>query len=184
MIERSLKTSVRCLMAVVFCTTVGLAAASAQQPIRLPASSDNNNEDVRVGSIEEEMRVKRAIKAADKAHQDNVERARDLASLSVTLLQRFTQNNCFDRDDFKKLDKAEKLAKGIREAAGGSEDRTEISEAPANVESALRKFSELAESLKQRVEKTPKHVVSAAVIDQANVLLELIRMVRTMHPKA
>jgi hypothetical protein len=44
-------------------------------------------------------------------------------------------------------------------------------------------LGEFSESLKVKVEKTPKHVVSAAVIDEANVLLEVIRIIRVLSPK-
>jgi len=40
----------------------------------------------------------------------------------------------------------------------------------------------VAASLKKNVEKTPKHVISTTVIDEANVLLELTRIVRTLIP--
>ncbi|MDQ5846160.1 MAG: hypothetical protein M3539_12800 [Acidobacteriota bacterium] len=165
-----------------------VSAAAQQRPPSIPnhvGADQKADGEVGMGStLEEEMRVKRALHAAEKAHKTNVERARDLASLGASLLSKFNDSNSLNREDFKKLEKAEKLAKGIREAAGGSEDRVEIENPPTNVAAALCKFSELADSLKQKVEKTPKHVVSATVIDEANVLLELIRIVRAMHPKA
>jgi hypothetical protein len=46
--------------------------------------------------------------------------------------------------------------------------------------SAIEMLDTLSQSLKANVEKTPKHVISAAVIDKANVLLELIRILRTL----
>jgi hypothetical protein len=44
-------------------------------------------------------------------------------------------------------------------------------------------LTDLSKSLKEKVEKTPKYVISTAVIDEANVLLEVIRIVRTFPPK-
>lgn len=165
-----------------------VSASAQQRPPSIPnymGADQKADGEVGMGStLEEEMRVKRALQAAEKAHKTNLERARDLASLGASLLSRFNDSNILNREDFKKLEKAEKLAKGIREAAGGSEDRVEIENPPTNVAAALCKFSELADSIKQKVEKTPKHVVSATVIDEANVLLELIRIVRAIHPKA
>ena len=134
--------------------------------------------------MEEEMRAKREIQAADKAHKDNVTRARNLAFLGVVVLSEFKEKNTIDRQGIKNLEKAEKLAKSIREAAGGSEDSVELEKPPSDLAAALSKLSEMAESLKKKVENTPKRVVSAAVIDEANVILELIRIVRAMQPKA
>jgi hypothetical protein len=162
------------------------AWAQQQAPVLNSAGAEqkSDSDGVLGSSIEEEMRVKRALQAAEKAHKTNLERARDLASLGSTLLSRFNDSNRLNRDDLKKLEKAEKLAKSIRDAAGGSEDRVEIDNPPTDVAAAVCRFSEMADSLKQKVEKTPKHVISAAVIDEANVLLELIRILRAMHPKA
>lgn len=129
---------------------------------------------------EEEMRAKRAIKEADKDYQENLDRARDLSSLGLSIVASFKQKNTLNRDDIKKLDKVEKLAKGIRSAAGGSEDKVEIERPPKDLASAMNRLAELSQSLKEKVEKTPKHVISAAVIDEANALLELIRIVRSL----
>jgi hypothetical protein len=191
MTERYLTVPARAARALLIVALIGAcyALAPAQQgqmPVSNKAGADQKpDNDVDMGSsIEEEMRVKRELRAAEKAHKTNVERARDLATLGATLLSRFNDSNSLNRDDFKKLEKAEKLARSIREAAGGSEDRVEMDNPPTDVAAALCRFSELADSLKEKVEKTPKHVVSAAVIDEANVLLELIRIVRALHPKA
>ncbi|MEP6913534.1 MAG: hypothetical protein ABI923_12315, partial [bacterium] len=85
------------------------------------------------------------------------------------------------KDDLKKLEKAEKLARAIRNAAGGSDDN-EMEQPPKDLACALSMFAEVAEALKKNVEKTPKHVVSTTVIDEANVLLELARIVRALAP--
>ena len=87
------------------------------------------------------------------------------------------------QDDFKKIENVEKLSKVIRRAAGGSEDDTEMEKPPTNIASAVDMLGDLGNSLKAKVEKTPKHVISAMVIDEANVLLELIRLVRTFSSK-
>jgi hypothetical protein len=54
---------------------------------------------------------------------------------------------------------------------------------PTDLASAMEMLSDLSQSLKEKVEKTPKHVICATVIDEANVLLELIRIVRTLPAK-
>jgi hypothetical protein len=134
-------------------------------------------------TLEEEMRAKREIHSAEKAHKENLSRARDLAALGVDLSTNFKLKSHLDREDFKKLEKAEKLTKNIRDAFGGSTDEVLIEKPPANLGEAMTQLAQLTDQLKERVEKTPKRVISAAVIDEANVLLELIRIVRRMHPK-
>ena len=130
--------------------------------------------------VEEEMKAKRAIKVAEKEYQENLDRARDLSTLGAAIVASFKEKNRLDQEDLKKLDKLEKLTKGVRRAAGGSEDDTEMENPPANITAAVERLGELSHSLKLKVEKTPKHVISAGVIDDANVLLELVRIVRTL----
>jgi hypothetical protein len=150
-------------------------------PIAPPRNiAEQRNEGRPFTTIEEEMRAKREIHSADKAHKENLNRARDLAVLGTFLSDSFTEKKYLDRDDLKKLEKAEKLTKSIRDAFGGSTEEELIEDPPADLADAITRMAHLTESLKERVEKTPKRVVSAAVIDEANVLLELIRIVKKM----
>lgn len=165
-----------------------LSFSNAQDVVRKPQSNPRDptkREDDKdpLTVVEEEMRAKRAIKEADREYQENLGRARDLSSLGVALVTSFKRKKGLDQDDIKKLDKVEKLAKRIRSAAGGSEDKVEMEKPPTDLTSAMEMLSDLSQSLKEKVEKTPKHVISACVIDEANVLLELIRIVRTLPAK-
>ena len=148
-------------------------------------ASNKNVGDQQLSPIEEEMRAKRQIQASDKAHKENVNRARHLVSLSESLVRAYKTNNHLNKEDLKNLERAEKLVKKIRDEAGGSDPDTERDERPQikDLRTGLAKLVELADSLKERVEKTPKRVVSAAIIDEANVLLELIRTVRLMQSR-
>jgi hypothetical protein len=167
---------------------IGVAAqAQTSRPITSAESIDaekaSSAEQKSATALEDEMRSKVAIKAAEKAYQENLERARDLSFLTEAVITSYKTKKQLDRQDIKKLEKAEKLAKGIREAAGGSEDATKLEKPPHDLASSLTMLGELSESLKVNVEKTPKHVVSAAVIDEANVLLEVLRIIRALSPK-
>lgn len=164
------------------------AAAQANTQNEKPVSLDRDKtprDDMNkpFAAIAEELRAKRAIQVADKEYQENLNRARDLSLLGASIVSSFKQKNALDPDDVKKLEKVEKLAKRIRRAAGGSEDEVEMEKPPTNLASAVTMLGDLSKSLKDKVEKTPKHVISATVIDEANVLLELIRIVRTLPAK-
>ncbi|SRR6266480_1146872 len=154
-----------------------------QKPISIDGDKSGDDAPRPFAELEEEMRAKRAIKFAEKEYQENLDRARDLSQLGASIVSSFKQKNQLDREDVRKLEKVEKLAKGIRSAAGGSEDEVEIEKPPKDLPSAVYMLGDLSKSLKEKVEKTPKHVISATVIDEANVLLELIRIVRTLPPK-
>lgn len=161
-----------------------LSLCFAQDKIQQPLAADGDNpSDRALSTMEAEMRAKRAIKEAEKEYQENLERARDLSSLGTTVVASFKQKRELDEHDYKKLEKVEKLAKGIRRAAGGCEDDVEMEKPPRDLISAMEMLDVVSHSLKSKVEKTPKHVISAAVIDEANVLLELLRILRTLPPK-
>ena len=131
-------------------------------------------------SFEEEMRAKRAIRVAEKEHRENLERAREVSDLGKELLAVFKRKHSLDREDAKKLDRLEKLTKRVRSEAGGSEDEGSIDKSPPDLASAVARLADISESLCRKVEKTPRQVVSASVIDEANVLLELISIVRNL----
>jgi len=135
-------------------------------------------------SMEDELRAKRDIQAADKAHKDNVNRARNLESLGSAICESYKTKSQLTKEDLKTLEKAEKLAKNLRESLGGSDDDVELKDPPPDLATAIERIGTLTASLREKVEKTPKRVISTEVIDEANVLLQLIRMVRGLHPRA
>jgi len=166
-----------------------VVAASAQQVEKIekpPISIEvdrNDDHDRPHSDIEEEMKAKRAIRYAEKEYQENVERARDLSSLGAAIVNSYKLRNGLNGVDLKKLEKVEKLAKSIRNAAGGSGDDGPMEKPPKDLGEAMEMLACLSSSLKEKVEKTPRQVISAAVIDEANVLLEVIKIVRTLPAK-
>jgi len=166
--------------------SVVVASAQQNQKIEKPISIDVDRDDDSNrprSDIEEEMKAKRAIRYAEKEYQQNVERARDLSSLGAAIVNSYKLRNGLNGDDLKKLEKVEKLAKSIRNAAGGSGDDGPMEKPPKDLGEAMEMLACLSGSLKDKVEKTPRQVISAAVIDEANVLLEVIKIVRTLPAK-
>ena len=119
------------------------------------------------------------IKLAEKEHQQNIERAREISDVAKALEQNFKSASTLDREGLKRLDRLEKLTKKIRGEAGGEADEVQIVDSPTNQSAAITQIVKKAESLSKAVQDTPRQVVSAGVIDSANVLLELIRILRT-----
>lgn len=133
-----------------------------------------------LGPMDEEMRVKQNIKLLEKEYKQNVDRAREVAELGAQLRDAIKDGKPFGREETKKLERLEKLAKKIRDEAGGSDEETSLSNPPGKLESVLSKLAEVAESLCKVVEKTPRQVISATVIEKANVLLQLTRLTRNL----
>jgi hypothetical protein len=172
------------IFAILFCS--GIAAAQSSPP-PLPSPTPppgpvdgriKSQDDPPLTTFEEEMKAKRAIKIAEKDHEENLKRAREIADLGKELSDSLKNKSVVDRDALKKVERLEKLTKKVRGEAGGEDEEVEIPNRPADLPATLAKIAEASESLSKNVIDTPRQVVSASVIDKANVLLELIKMVR------
>ena len=129
-------------------------------------------------TFEEEIRAKRAIKMAEKDHEENLKRAREIAQLGKELNDNLKDKSALDRDSVKKVERLEKLTKKVRGEAGGEDEEVEIPNRPSDLPATVAQIAEASEALSKNVIDTPRQVVSASVIVKANVLLELIKMAR------
>ena len=120
---------------------------------------------------------------AEKDHEDNVKRAREIAQIGKELQETLKDRSVVDRDSLKKVERLEKLTKKIRSEAGGDDEDVTIDNRPSDLCGTVTQIAEASESLSKIVQDTPRQVVSASVIGKANVLLELIKMVRSFIPK-
>jgi len=173
------------LIFVLYSCEYPVSAQNIRQPgpteiVDAQRSGPFSDDDQRLGSIEDEMRAKRAIKYAEQNYKKNLARAQEVAEIAKVVNLSFKENRALNRNDLKKIEKMQKLTKQIRSNAGGSGDGAKIENRPGDLTEALDRVAEMSDSLRERVEKTPRHVVSASVIDEANVLLELINIVRGM----
>jgi ribosome-binding protein aMBF1 (putative translation factor) len=165
---------------------LSFAQAQSQAPAKNPndsisadKSSSRSTSDTMTGSPEQEMMARQNIKAAEKDYQENVERAREAAQLSTEIRDSFSHNKAFSRTEQKKLERLEKITRKIRNEAGGSDGEVTLENQPTQIEPALARLSEVSDKLRKGVEKTPRQVISASVIERANELLEIIRVIRT-----
>jgi len=175
------------LVVAAFLLFSSLAAAQSAVPRSTPpppapidgtGKSQDKNEPP-LTTFEEEIRMKRAIKLAEKDHQENVDRAREIAQIAKELKENVKDQSNLDRDAVKKVERLEKLTKKIRGEAGGEDEEIEIVNRPTDVCSAVKQIADATESLSKDVQNTPRQVVSASVIGNANTLLELIKILRS-----
>lgn len=124
------------------------------------------------------MRARLEIRIAEKERQENLDRAREAAQLGEEIKQAFSRNKMLGAADLKKLERLEKLARRIRSRAGGSDDDEPLENIPASLEPAMERLANTSDSLCKGVEKTPRMVISASVIERANELIEIIRFIR------
>jgi hypothetical protein len=133
----------------------------------------------KVSPIELEMRARRDLKAAEKGHKENLSRAQEAAQLGTELRDAFASYKSLGRVELKKLERLEKLTRKIRSEAGGSDDRdANMEKVPVQLESALSRLAEISVEMRKGVEKTPRQVISASVIERANELLDIITYIR------
>ena len=189
--KKVLVTTLSTLLLIVLCASVALS--QAQPPPQRPAPTPppgpvdgtfRNKNERPLTTFEEEIRAKRELKMAEKEHQENLDRAREIGEIGKELRESFKAKSTLDRECFKKIERLEKLTKKVRSEAGGEEEELTINR-PADLASAITQIAEASETLSKDVQNTPRRVVSASVIGNANVLLELIKIARTIaRPKA
>lgn len=174
-----LRKSVPCLMILLIFT----CAAYPQMPVKQPPANAQRTQRPRLGQLEEEMFRRAEIRHAEESHRELVERAKEAAELSVELRNAFERSKTLNRDDYKKLERIEKLARKIRSGFGGSDDDQPLEGAPDGLGDAVKRLSDLAEEMNEEVGKTTRHVVSGAVIESSNQLIELVRLIRAVYRK-
>jgi glucose/arabinose dehydrogenase len=162
------------------------AQAAAQQPPTIkPApsapvlTSSREEAESDQNSPAEDMLKDAEIKRLEMTHKENLERARETAQLGAEVREAFERQKSLGAPEMKKVGRIEKLARAIRNEAGGGDDDEGLKDPPARLEAALARLSEMCEELRKKVEKTPRHVVSAAVISNANQLISLAKHIRT-----
>lgn len=183
---RDVENRVRALLIVfafLLCSGVALAQNPVPRSTPLPPpihgpGRDPEQEGRPLTTIEEEMRWKRALKMAEKDHRENLDRAREIAQIGKELREILKTRSGIHRDALKKVERLEKLTKKVRGEAGGEDEEIEIANRPSDLSSAASQIADAAELLSKDVQNTPRQVVSASVISNANVLLELIKILR------
>lgn len=127
----------------------------------------------------EEMLKNLEVRRRELAYKENIDRAKEGAALGAELRQAYERSKTIGSAEQKKLGRLEKLARSIREDAGGDDDKEGLKEVPTDPATSFVQLQKLSEELQTRVEKTPRHVVSTSVINTANRLLGLIRHIRS-----
>lgn len=158
---------------------LGVVGASAQIP-GADQSSPRSQRASDFGRPEEEMLRRAEIRREEETHKGMVERADEAAQIGDELLASYKKNNTLTRDDQKRLERLEKLARKIRGSAGGSDDEEGLSDPPGQFEPAVTRLAKLTCDLKESVSKTSRLVISANVIRRSNEMIELIRHIRTI----
>lgn len=156
--------------------------ATGNLPLRpgdLPSIRDDKLDP---GSAFDEILERKRISLAKEEYHANVDRAREISQVSAEILEAYNKTQQLSSIEIKKLDHLEKLAKKVREQAGGSDTNDDPESMPPDLKSALVKLSKESDELRDKIEKTSYLEVSMAVISRANDVLELIKYLKKIHP--
>jgi len=158
------------------------SAAPAQSrtstPNPQPSPESKHDGDVDFATRVDEMRTLLIIKEQKKAYEENVARAKEAQKLAADLKTSYEAKDAFTPEDQKKLERLEKLTRRIRNEAGGSDAKDAPNDLPSTLKSAVSSLADMAEGLCKEVKNTPRRVLSASIIGQANKLIGIIRFVR------
>lgn len=153
-------------------------AQTVSRPVMPQPSPERREDKVDFGSREFDARTRMALKQEKKNYEEHVERAKEARDLAAELAKTYEVTHSFNLADYKKLERLEKLTRRIRNEVGGSQTDGDPKELPRTIDEAVPLMSAMAKELCEAVENTPRRVVSASLIDQANKLITLIQYVR------
>lgn len=162
------------------CALAVVASAQIPAPNNNKNSSHDDNDPFALNSPQMEMLARKEIETLEKERKENLQRTQEAVQIGGSLRDAYQANKTFLPNDLKKLERLEKIAKRVRSEAGGSEGEPTNESNPKDLETALDMLVESSENMRKGVEKTPRQVVSASVIEQSNKLLQIIRFVKFM----
>lgn len=113
-----------------------------------------------------EIELKKLIKSSEQAYE--------IAQTISPLIEKETLGKPAE----KKLHEIEKAAKQIRNYIGSANKEEEFTP-PKNLEEAVDKLTESCKKMNEQMEKTSRHVVSAAIIISSSDVLRLVKILRT-----
>jgi hypothetical protein len=154
------------------------AQGTASPPVNAQQPNDKHENEVDFGSRVTDARARLILKAEKKAYEEHVARAKEAKQLAIDLKAAYDANQSFSSQDQKNLERLEKLTRRIRNDVGGSESDQDPKDLPTSMTGAVEAITKMADDLCEQVEKTPRHVVSASIIDQANKLIMVIQFLR------
>jgi hypothetical protein len=132
-----------------------------------------------IGSPEAEILKRAEIRSEEENYKEMVERAGETAQIGRELRSTFDKYKALSREDLKRLERMEKLARKIRGGAGGDDDDEELKDPPAQLDQTVARLAEVSEKLDESVRKGSRLVISGAVIERSNELIELVRHIKT-----
>jgi hypothetical protein len=160
-------------------SVIGFAsvAVSAQFDASTPSGRPRQEEDL-PKSIKENL-AKGRIDQEKKDYEELLERGDEALKLTEALEKSFATNKQLSTEDYKKLERLEKLVKKIRTDLGGDEDEANNEEKNlSTVENAFKALQENTVKLVAELKKSTRHTISVIAIESSNMLLKVVKFLR------
>jgi hypothetical protein len=117
------------------------------------------------------------IKREESEHKKLLEKGAQI-KLDAESLAKEAVHNRLPRPVEKKLREIEKSARQIRSEFGGGGDDNALDSPPGNLNDALKQLDDASERLNKHLSKTSRQVVSVTVIEIANEIAQLVKILR------
>lgn len=167
-----------CAMLVAVGCSAAVHAQARPIAIPTPTPSREDRENIEFSTREHEVRTRLILKEEKKNYEEHVARAKEARQIASDLKAAYEMRSVFTAEEQKKWERLEKLTRRIRNEAGGSDAHADPRDVPESTEAAVKRVAEMADELCKEVENTPRRIVSASIIDQANRLISVIQFVR------
>jgi hypothetical protein len=119
------------------------------------------------------MQIKREEEEHKKILNKGAQIERD-----AEILAKEAVNSYLPRASEKKLRDIEKAARQIRSEFGGGGDDTPLDPLPASLDDALKRLDDASERLNKHLSKTSRRVISVGVVEVANEVNQLVKVLR------
>lgn len=161
--------SILCLLFIA--TVAGAQSAGASG---LPPDGEINKEqnETMLDTLKR-MQIKREEDEHKKILEKGAQIERDAESLAKEAV-----NGHLPREGEKKLREIDKAARKIRSEFGGGGDDTPLDPMPASLDDALKQLDDASERLNKHLSKTSRRVISVSVVEVANEVTQLVKILR------
>jgi hypothetical protein len=155
---------------------------AGQPPTIQPTSKANSRDPLYTdqnSNLPDEIRIKMALKRAEDEHRKILEDVDKLSTLSSEIATGLRDKGKLASDDMKKLGTIEKLARRILSHAGGDQVADDsLKQADMQISQAVDKMGLAIENIKKSMTAQTRHIVSAAVIESSNEVINLSQFIR------
>jgi hypothetical protein len=117
------------------------------------------------------------IKREEEEHKKILDKGARIKGDAESLAKE-AANGYLPRAGEKKLREIEKAARQIRSEFGGGGDDTPLDPAPVSLDDALKRLDDASERLNKHLSKTSRRVISVSVVEVANEVAQLIKILR------